>query len=122
MNGYAEVSFSRDKNATRYIYAIPDYVDFETLSRNYWAIVENNFFDKRYDISPYKIAYIQSVSMNNPRSFEPTKYIVDVIKGDEYKAIRDTLRESVDLNNYFKNLPLNVKRAICKDVENGWYE
>lgn len=116
MNGYAEVSFSRDKNATRYIYAIPDYVDFETLSRNYWAI------DKRYDISPYKIAYIQSVSMNNPRSFEPTKYIVDVIKGDEYKAIRDTLRESVDLNNYFKNLPLNVKRAICKDVENGWYE
>lgn len=44
MNGYAEVSFSRDKNATRYIYAIPDYVDFETLSRNYWAIVENNFF------------------------------------------------------------------------------
>lgn len=122
MNGYVELSFSKNEDATKYLFGIPNYIDFEVVANNHWVVVEDAFFDKKYSTSPYKIAYIRSFSKDNPRSYEPLKYITEVIRGNEYKAVKDDLQESTDLNNFFKKLPISIKRAIRGDVENGRYE
>lgn len=118
MQGYVTVIFN--ESSPEYTYMVPDYVDFDNIQT--YVIVENVFYNKTIDVSPYKIVKVTGLysPWEKPTDKKVTKYIVDIIDSEKYKENRrnQEYKNKLDekLTSYFDALPLEDKTAILMAV------
>lgn len=88
-NGYVQVKFDDDAYSKAYTYVIPDYIDFDDVIVDRWAIVESATHWAK-DFSPYKIVKVTAKCGFLPSHWhKATKSIVGVVDSKAYIAERD---------------------------------
>ena len=118
MNGYVSVVFSNDSWATNYTYMVPDNIELSDIQK--YVVVENAFYDKRVDVSPYKVVKVVDKYETCPTDYDVTKYIVDTIDGETYQYNRNIAQRRKEMSNklddYFVGLSLEEKAGILCEV------
>lgn len=122
MNGYVEVVFKKQPDAKRYLYGVPDYVELAEVVNEEWAIIKDPVHKK--PDPPYLFVRIVGVYAENPRDFEPTKQIVDIVRSRQYAVSENIYERKMEekmLMLRFSKVPLRVKRAMLKEAEKRGY-
>ena len=104
---YVKVKF--DKYGKNYIYKIPERINAGDI-QNY-IVVENVYYKKEEDISPYEIVKVISVideKFIDEKKYSKVSYIVDTIDGSGYEFDRNNLKTIVEnkkkMENFFSEL------------------
>lgn len=115
MKKYVKVKFNIYGKS--YVYKIPERINPQNI-QNY-VVVENANYNKKQDISPYKIVKVvelleeNSVNENN---YNEMKYIVDIIDGDSYFIERQNLKlkqkHKKTIEGFFSSLSYEDQIAI----------
>ena len=125
MNGYVEVKFENSRYGNTYYYMIPDYISVHEIER--YVIVEDNFWVKGSNKSPYKIVLVVNKWGKGEKpdnlDFTPTKYIADVIHGERYKELR-MIQEQIQLIDdkmmeKFEQLPTYTKIHLMRSIQDS---
>lgn len=120
MNGYVEIKFENSRYGNTYYYMIPDYISVHEIER--YVIVEDNFWVKGSNKSPYKIVLVVNKWGKDEKpedlDFTPTKYIADVIHGERYRDLR-LVQEQIQfiddkMVEKFEELPTSTKVKVMR--------
>lgn len=122
MNGYVEIKFN-ERSGRTYIYKLPHYISLMEVEN--WVVVEDAFYKKGNDQSPYKIArVVNKYKAGSTFDHIPTSYIVDIIRGKSYQKIRDVQNQIqlIDdkMTEKFDNLPTLVKVQLMRRVSDDF--